>query len=82
MDHLLNSGADVHQPNTDGLNALHSAAVGGHDRVASRLLEAGADLTVKISGGEKFRGMTAREVAEAEGNHEAAALLAAAEHEL
>lgn len=49
---LLRSGADVNEPQPDGMTALHWAADRNDDEVARLLLEAGADVTARTRIGE------------------------------
>ena len=81
VDHLLSSGADVHRTDNLGLTALHAAARSGHHTVAARLLEGGAEPRAKATAG-KHTGMRALDLAQAEGWHAVAELLAGAEKDL
>ncbi len=79
---LLDHGADVNGRRGDGLTALHAASHRGHIRVIQLLLDRGADR--KIQGRRKLpgyegpvphAGQTALDVALAQGQTQAAALL-------
>ena len=59
----------VHQ-NYDGWTALHRAAINGYLAIATRLLEGGADLTLRNNDGE-----TALDDARSQGKSEVVALL-------
>ena len=59
----------VHQQNS-GVTALHSAAYHGRLAIATRLLEGGADLTLRTKSGD-----TALDDARSEGHSEVVALL-------
>ena len=59
----------VHQQ-VNGRTALHAAAYGGHLAIATRLLEGGADLTLRAKDGA-----TALDLARSYGNSEVVALL-------
>ena len=73
---LLERGADVKGRRRDGLTALHSAAYRGHLRVVSYLLDRGADPAIQgYQGYGPHGGQTALEMAVAQGQKEAAALL-------
>jgi len=48
---LIKSGANVNDTNDDGWSALHYAAHKGHLAIAKRLLEGGADLTLRNNQG-------------------------------
>jgi uncharacterized protein len=47
VDLLLDAGASVNARRRDGMTALHAAAYRGHLRVIDRLLERGADITLR-----------------------------------
>ena len=81
VDHLLSAGADVHRADKLGLTALHAAARLGHHTVAARLLTGGADPRAKVTAG-KHTGMRALDLAQLEGRHAVAELLAGAEKDL
>ncbi len=49
---LLQSGADVNEPQSDGMTALHWAADRNDEGVAKLLLDAGADVTARTRIGE------------------------------
>lgn len=59
----------VHQQD-DGFTALHRAAANGFLAIATRLLEGGADLTLRTKGGD-----TALDFARSQGQSEVVALL-------
>ena len=71
---LLRGGAAVDAVNEDGDTALMWAAYNGQAECARLLLEAGADATLRATGGDD-EGKTALEQAEAAGEAEVAALL-------
>ena len=75
---LLQSGAAVDATNNNGVTALMRAAYMGEVECARLLLEAGADASLRATGGP-FKGMAALEVAETKGEgwycEEVAALL-------
>ena len=48
---LLNGGADVNEPRSDGATALHWAAYGDHPDLAALLIGAGADVAVRNRAG-------------------------------
>jgi ankyrin repeat protein len=74
---LISSGADVNARRRDGLTALHSAAYRGHLRVIETLLAHGADRVIRGHEGKSTHaGQTAGDVAVAQGQAEAGALLA------
>ena len=74
---LISSGADVNARRRDGLTALHSAAYRGHLRVIETLQAHGADPTMRgYDGAGPHAGQTAADMAAAQGQAEAAALLA------
>ena len=74
---LISSGAEVNARRRDGLTALHSAAYRGHVRVIETLLAHGADATIRgYDGAGAHAGQTAADMAAAQGQAEAAALLA------
>jgi len=74
---LISNGADVNALRRDGLTALHSAAYRGHLRVIEALLTHGADRTIRgYEGTGPHAGQTAADVAAAQGQTEAAILLA------
>lgn len=52
VETLLRSGADVNEPQPDGMTALHWAADRNDERVARLLMEAGADVTARTRIGE------------------------------
>ena len=60
----------VHQQNYNGWTALHYAAYWGHLASATRLLEGGADLTLRNKWGD-----TALDLARSKGKSEVVALL-------
>jgi len=73
---LLERGADVNGRRRDGLTALHSAAWRGHTKVIACLLEHGADPTLRgYDGMGAHAGQTARDVAIAQSQGAAAAML-------
>jgi ankyrin repeat protein len=73
---LISSGADVNVGRRDGLAALHSAAYRGHLRVIETLLAYGADRAIRGHEGKgPHAGQTAADVAVAQGQADAAALL-------
>ncbi|KOO28071.1 ankyrin repeat domain-containing protein 39, partial [Chrysochromulina tobinii] len=69
---LIERGGNVNwrNPADDGWSALHYAAINGHLAIAKRLLEGGADATLRTKGGE-----TAIDFARKEGKSEVVALL-------
>jgi ankyrin repeat protein len=74
---LLDHGADVNGQRRDGLTALHSAAYRGHLRVMRHLLHHGADAQIRgYEGAGPHAGQTAADLALAQGQREAVALLA------
>jgi ankyrin repeat protein len=78
VDLLLQYGADVNGRRRDGLTALHTAAWRGHQRVIRRLIEAGADPTIRgIPSGGRHEGQSPLDLALAQGQEDAADLLRA-----
>ncbi len=78
VDLLLNRGADVNARRRDGMTALHSAAYRGHLRVIRRLLERGADPTLRArDDAGAHAGQTPGDTARAQGQAAAADLLRA-----
>ena len=74
---LLEHGADVNGRRRDGLTALHSAAYRGHLCVMRYLLDNGADPTIRgHEGSAPHAGQTPADLALAQGQQDAAALLA------
>ena len=71
---LARLGADLDATTSDGETALMGAALGGQVKCARALLDAGADRTLRATGGYD-EGKTALEIAEAHGKAEVAALL-------
>ena len=67
-------GAERDAVNWHGLTALMVAAIRGQAAVAAQLVEAGADATLRATGGDN-EGKTALEIAEANGTAEVAAVL-------
>jgi ankyrin repeat protein len=72
---LLDKGAEVNARRRDGMTALHSAAYRGHVKVIQRLLDAGADRTVRAHGTGTHNGESAEDTALAQGQTAAAELL-------
>jgi ankyrin repeat protein len=73
---LISSGADVNGRRRDGLTALHSAAYRGHLHVIEILLAHGADIAIRgYEGAGPHGGQTAIDVAEKQGQSDAAGLL-------
>ena len=70
---LLDAGADVNEPRSDGTTALIRAAHEGHIEAVRLLLEKGADVNATAK-----KGKTALSLAEQEGHAEVAKLLKAA----
>jgi hypothetical protein len=50
VDMLLRAGATVDLPSGEGHTALFMAVIGNHPKVVKRLLEAGANTTIKVNG--------------------------------
>ncbi len=76
VDLLLDRGADVNSRRRDGMTALHSAAYRGHLRVIRRLLERGADPTIKAhNDAGPHAGQSAADTAATLGHAEAAEML-------
>lgn len=76
VDLLLDNGANVNARRRDGMTALHSAAYRGHLRVIRRLLERGADPTIRArDDAGAHAGQSAIETALAQGQSAAADLL-------
>jgi len=71
---LADAGADLDVTAKHGLSALMLAVVNGHRDVVAVLVDAGADQTLRGTGAA-FTGRTARDLAEAAGDSETAALL-------
>jgi ankyrin repeat protein len=79
VDLLLDKGANVNARRRDGMTALHSAAYRGHLRVIRRLLERGADPTIRArDDAEGHAGQSPAETALAQGQTAAADLLRSA----
>merc|ERR1711969_501884 len=74
---LEHGGAELDAVDSDGMTALMLAAESGQAAVAAQLVEAGADATLRPTGGD-HEGKTALEIAEARGHAEVAALLRSA----
>ena len=77
---LRRHGANLDAKDWTGSTALMGAARYGHAAVAAQLVEAGADATLRATGGPHegkgiYEGKTALEIAEAKGEAEVAALL-------
>ena len=73
---LLDRGADVNARRRDGMTALHSAAYRGHLRVIRRLIERGADATLRAhSNAGPHAGESPADTARAQGRVAAAELL-------
>jgi ankyrin repeat protein len=73
---LISSGAVVNARRRDGLTALHSAAYRGHLRVIETLLVHGADPGIRgYDDAGPHSGQTAADIAVAQGQAQAAALL-------
>lgn len=76
VDLLLDRGAQVNARRRDGMTALHSAAYRGHLRVIRRLLDHGADASIRAhDDAGAHRGQTAAETAAAQGQGAAVELL-------
>jgi len=74
---LLQRGADVNGRRRDGLTALHGAAYRGHLRVIAYLLEHGGDPGIRgYDGAGPHAGQSARDLALAQSQEEAAVILA------
>ena len=73
-DLLLEGGEAVDAVDEDGVTALMYAAYNGRAECARLLLEAGADASLRATGGDD-EGKTALELAEEYGQAEVAALL-------
>ena len=63
---LEHGGAELDAVDRDGRTALMDAAHNGHAAVAAQLVEAGADATLRATGGD-YEGKTALEIAEDDG---------------
>ena len=72
---LEHGGAELDAADNDGVTALMGVALKGQAAVAAQLVEAGADATLRATGGDEWEGKTALEIAEARGHAEVAALL-------
>jgi ankyrin repeat protein len=76
---LLDRGADVDAQRRDGMTALHTAAYRGHLRVIRRLLERGANPTIRArEAAGPHAGQTPADTADAQGQTAAAELIRAA----
>ena len=75
---LIANGADLDHTAKFHLSALMLAVIGGHDRVARALVEAGADTTITGTGAPGFQGKTAADLAEDRGDMRLAAFIGAA----
>lgn len=76
VDFLLDRGAHVNARRRDGMTGLHSAAYRGHLQVISRLLERGADTTIRaLDEAGAHAGQSPAETALAVGQTAAADLL-------
>ena len=71
---LKHGGVKLDAVDNNGITALMCAAWSGRPTVVAKLVEAGADTTLRVTGGD-WEGRTALEVAEAEGHVEVAVLL-------
>ena len=71
---LKHGGAELDAVDNDGRTALMHAVANGRAAIAAQLVEAGADATLRATGGWA-RGKTALEIAKAGGHAEIAALL-------
>ena len=74
MAKLLRSGAAVDAVDDDGWTALMEAAFSGQAECTRLLLKAGADSTLRATGGG-WEGWTALELAEEQGHAEVVAVL-------
>lgn len=72
---LVKSGANINAKNSDGETALIVAVRNGDESKVSELLEHGASVNAKATGGS-YKGWTARDIAEYNGNSSIAQLLA------
>jgi len=75
VDLLLDRGADVNARRKDGMTALHTAAWRGHQRVIRRLIERGADPSIRSHAAGLHSNETPFDTAVNQNQHEAAALL-------
>lgn len=48
---LLDSGVDINQKNSDGLHAIHCAALNGHTKIVQLLLDHSVDVNIKDNNG-------------------------------
>ena len=68
VDWLIAHGAELDHTSKFRLSALMLAVVGGHPRVARRLVAAGADTTIEATGAPGFAGKTAADLANERGD--------------
>lgn len=72
---LLDAGAEVNARRRDGMTALHTAGYRGHLNVIRRLIERGADPTIRANAGGPHSNHTPRDTALAQDQTQAAELL-------
>lgn len=72
---LIDHGAKLNHTAKFGLSALMLAVISGHQTIARRLIDAGADRSLIGSGAPGFAGKTAADLAEARGDIELAEIL-------
>jgi ankyrin repeat protein len=77
VEWLIDHGADLDHTSKFHLSALMLAVIGGHPRVARKLVAAGADASIIGTGAPGFQGKTAADLANDRGDKRLAAYIAA-----
>ena len=75
VDWLIGHRADLNHTAKFGLSALMLAVISGHQTIAKRLVEVGADASIAGAGAPGVAGKTAADLTEARGDTKLAELL-------